>query len=123
MTATATDKRKETKQIDLYLTALEASRVQLARGRRTRDWLENHLKELDAKIPATTGVQKLLLIQDHEETRNDLEAFKQADNMAELEKGFIKHAASYSERHGISFAAWRRVGVSADVLTEAGVTR
>jgi hypothetical protein len=38
-----------------------------------------------------------------------------------LEDGFVEHARSYGERKGISYAAWREIGVSAAVLKRAGI--
>jgi hypothetical protein len=35
----------------------------------------------------------------------------------------VECAASYSERKGITWPAWREAGVSADVLRSAGVKR
>ncbi len=35
----------------------------------------------------------------------------------------MKTAAKYAERKGISYAAWRELGVPADVLKKAGISR
>ena len=40
-----------------------------------------------------------------------------------LETAFVKTAAQYAQRKGISYAAWRELGVSADVLKQAGISR
>ena len=44
-------------------------------------------------------------------------------DLAGLEAEFTKVAKAYSARQGISYAAWRAVGVPAAVLKKAGVTR
>ena len=44
-------------------------------------------------------------------------------DIAALEKGFIKVARNYGERKGISYSAWRTVGVSASVLQQAKIPR
>ena len=44
-------------------------------------------------------------------------------DMGELESGFVKAAASYGGRRGISYAAWREVGVPAAALKAAGIRR
>ena len=44
-------------------------------------------------------------------------------DLTELEMEFVKAARGYSERRGISYAAWREAGVSASVLKQAGITR
>ena len=41
----------------------------------------------------------------------------------DLTKSFVRSARRYSERKGISWSAWRRIGVPARVLTKAGVQR
>jgi hypothetical protein len=35
----------------------------------------------------------------------------------------VKNARAYSRAKGISYGAWREVGVPADVLREAGIAR
>ena len=42
---------------------------------------------------------------------------------AGFEEAFVEVAKSYSDRQGISYAAWRTVGVAPEVLRRAGVTR
>jgi hypothetical protein len=41
----------------------------------------------------------------------------------QLEEAFVAVARSYGERHGISYAAWRELGVPAAVLRRAGIVR
>ena len=43
--------------------------------------------------------------------------------MKALEKAFVKHAKAYSDSKGISYAAWREIGVTPEVLKAAGITR
>lgn len=43
-----------------------------------------------------------------------------AEEAAALE-GFVKHAGSFTERNGITYKAWRSMGVSPAVLKQAGV--
>ena len=38
-----------------------------------------------------------------------------------LEKDFVRVAAGYSARHGMTYERWRQAGVDADVLTRAGI--
>ena len=44
-------------------------------------------------------------------------------DLSALEADFVKTAAKYAERKGISYAAWRELGVPADVLKKAGISR
>ena len=43
------------------------------------------------------------------------------DDVGSLESEFKKHVASYSERKGVTYTAWRESGVPAKVLREAGI--
>jgi hypothetical protein len=40
-----------------------------------------------------------------------------------IRKAFVKAVRPYSKAKGIGYGAWRKVGVPADVLREAGITR
>jgi len=44
-------------------------------------------------------------------------------DLSALESEFVKTASKYAQRKGISYAAWRELGVSADVLKKAGISR
>ena len=44
-------------------------------------------------------------------------------DLATLEKNFIKYAKPYSESKGITYAAWREVGVAPSTLKAAGTAR
>ncbi len=46
-----------------------------------------------------------------------------AGDIEALEEAFIKAAAPYSERKGLTYSAWRAAGVSAAVLKKAGIAR
>ena len=70
----------------------------------------------DAGAVVGAGQERL----DAEATLKDVEAKEDID---ELEKGFVETAKSYSQRKGISYAAWRQVGVPASVLKAAGIPR
>jgi hypothetical protein len=104
-----------------YLEHLEWSKP--TRGRK-RDTSPERIAELDAQIAeAHSPLQRLQLIQ----LRKDIEAAAETeDDPAEGErfrKAFVRAARPYSKSKGISYGAWREVGVPADVLREAGITR
>jgi hypothetical protein len=42
-------------------------------------------------------------------------------NVAQLEEGFVRAAAAYGRRHGITYEGWRQAGVGAEVLARAGI--
>lgn len=42
-------------------------------------------------------------------------------NVAKLEDDFVRVAAAYGQRHGLTYEGWRQSGVDADVLARAGI--
>ena len=44
-------------------------------------------------------------------------------DISALEAEFVKVAKSYGQRTGVSYAAWRAVGVAPAVLKAAGIAR
>jgi hypothetical protein len=107
-----------------YLVALE--KHQPKRGRpRTPKTLEDRLRKLDAEYEQADPLRRLHL----EQRRLDLESQLQellasrGQAPAELEDDFAAAAAEYAVKHGITYAAWRRLGVPARVLRKAGVSR
>jgi hypothetical protein len=44
-------------------------------------------------------------------------------DMDKLRKGFVKNAKAYGTAKGIAYGTWREIGVPADVLRDAGITR
>lgn len=109
--------RAQARVIDRYLEGL-ATRGD-GRSRRSPQRLEERLEELDAAIPASSGLKRLGLIQ--ERMSLDAELAGMGESLDDLEADFVKVVESYSERKGITYQAWRAVGVPARVLAEAGL--
>ncbi len=42
-------------------------------------------------------------------------------HVRKLEEDFVRVAAGYSERHGMTYEQWRQTGVEPDVLARAGI--
>lgn len=113
--------RRESRAIKLYLEALASRRP----GRPvTPESLQTRITDLEQKIAAETNPLKSV---DLRQARLDAEAAlaraKNAADTAELETEFSRHAAAYSKRKGITYAAWREAGVPAAVLKKAGISR
>jgi len=107
-----------------YLVALE--KHQPKRGRpRTPKTLEDRIRKIDAEYEQADPLRRLHL----EQRRLDLETqltelvAAQGEAPAKLEDAFAEAAADYAAKHGITYAAWRRLGVPARVLRKAGVSR
>lgn len=113
--------RRESRAIKAYLEALGSRRP----GRPvTTDSVRKRIETIDEKLSTEADPLKQLDLRqerlDAEEALKDVEAKEDIDA---LESGFVDVAKSYSERKGISYAAWRQVGVPASVLKEAGIPR
>ena len=107
-----------------YLKALEQNAPRRGR-RRTPESVERQLAVLEGEMEGASVTKRLGLIQERIDLEADLEALQQAGsvNLSALEAGFATHAAAYGGRRGISYAAWREVGVSSAILKSAGIRR
>ncbi|MGD2051896.1 MAG: hypothetical protein PVI35_05405 [Acidimicrobiia bacterium] len=113
--------RREARTIKAYLESLASRKP----GRPvTVDTLKQRLARLNDQVAAEQDpLKRVDLTQKKLEVENALAKASNAADAAELEEGFVATAASYSERKGISYAAWREAGVPAAVLRRAGLTR
>ncbi|MEA3501879.1 MAG: hypothetical protein U9R47_03830 [Actinomycetota bacterium] len=114
--------RRESKAIKSYL---EAVAVPKRRGRPvTPEMLEAKIDALDTKLRTENDpLARVDLFQARIDAQAALDAMTATVDLDALEVGFIEHAASYSERKGITWPAWREAGVSTAVLAAAGVQR
>lgn len=114
--------RAQGKAVREYLAALETERKP---GRRVdAATIEQRLSDLQGEVDASTDPAKRVeLIQ----KRLDLEArlvdMQDQRDIEDLEREFVAAVGEYSERKGISYAAWREAGVPASVLKSAGIAR
>lgn len=106
--------RQETKAVDEYLSALTPGRGGY-RPRRTPQELQ---VEIDAE---KNPIRKLALVQQRLNIENALNG--KVLKMEELTESFVAVAASFAKRKGISYAAWREMGVPPKILKEAGITK
>lgn len=111
--------RREARAIKAYLNALESRRP----GRPvSKESLKKRLEKLDQKLEtADNPLETVDLIQSKLDIEKALAEVENAQDMATLETGFVENAASYSERKGVTYTAWREFGVPAKVLREAGI--
>lgn len=113
---------KEHTIVSAYLNALAVSR---RRGRRvTRESLEGQIQRNAEQLASTTStVDRLLLVQKGLDLTDRLERLDAEDSFEDMESDFVTCAASYAKRKGISYAAWREIGVTPEVLQRAGIAR
>ena len=105
-----------------YLEALESNRPR--RGRqRTPDSIKKRLATIQSQLPDSPPLQRLQLVQEELDLQQELERLQANVDVSGLEREFVRVAKPYSDRKGISYAAWRELGVAPDVLKKAGITR
>ncbi len=66
---------------------------------------------------------RVRLIQERLDLTAELSTRSAPDDLAELEAAFVEVAKPFAEAKGITYPAWREVGVPASVLARAGITR
>ena len=94
------------------------------RGRkRTPESIKRRLAAIEGQLSDASPLLRLQLVQEQMDLEDELETLNAKVDLSGLESAFVKTAAKYSERKGISYAAWRQLGVSAETLKKAGVTR
>jgi hypothetical protein len=106
-----------------YLQALDRKGTgHRTNPRQTVDTIDEQLDRLNARIDTTTSALKRLQLEqqviDLRRTKANLLA---GDDMDALEAGFVEHVQAYSQRKGLSYAAWREAGVQPRVLRKAGM--
>ena len=112
--------RRETAAIKRYLEALEKKRpgrpVTLAN-------LQERAAEILRRIEEEPDRLKVVgLIQARMDTEARIGSFEEID-FAALEAQFVQYVSSYSQRKGISYSAWREMGVPAALLKQADIPR
>lgn len=112
--------RAEARAIKSYLAVATAPKK---RGRPvTRGSLEEKIVGLDEKVRTEDDpLARVDLIQARIDAQRALDDLDSAADLKGLEAGFTQYAASYSERKGITWTAWREAGVSAATLRKAGI--
>jgi hypothetical protein len=114
--------RAQGRAVRLYLEALEANKPKRGR-KRTPDSIKKRLDKIAADLPTADPLKRLQLTQEQLDLEAELEAGETTVDLTALEKDFIDAAAGYAARKGISYSAFRSVGVSPAVLRAAGISR
>ena len=114
--------RSESRAVSNYLEALTANRPKRGR-KRTAESISNRLAVIDDELIEADMLSRVNLIQERMDLEAELAAKEAVIDLSELEDEFVAAVADYSERKGISYAAWREAGVDAGVLRRAGVRR
>ena len=107
-----------------YLDALVTNAPKRGR-KRTTDNVKARISAIGEAMGNASATKRLDLVQERLDLEAELDAMARAGSvdMGGLEAGFVKSAASYGSGRGISYAAWREMGVHATTLKAAGVSR
>lgn len=114
--------RKESSAVKAYLEALAVG----AAPRRSADpgAIQRRLRGVEERLASESNpLKRLELTQQKMNLASALEATTGESDEGRLREEFIKVAAAYGRRQGISYKAWRAVGVPANVLQQAGISR
>lgn len=114
--------RAQGRAVRHYLEALESSKPKRGR-KRTRESVAKRLEAVEALLETADPVKRLQLSQERLDLEAELAADEETVDLAGIEAEFLAAAKPYSERKGISYAAWREIGVPASTLRAAGITR
>ena len=113
--------RAEARTVRAYLDALTTKKP---RGAVSSASLQERLDRLTSQIEAEeNSLKRLQLIQQRFNVEDKLKAMDDSVDYEALEADFVAAAASYSERKGITYSAWRTAGVAPAVLKAAGIRR
>lgn len=114
--------RNQGRMVRRYLEALDAHRPRRGR-RRTPESIQRRLERIDAELAEANPLKRVQLIQERLDLTTELSTATGDVDLTDLEQDFVEAAGPYSSRKGISYAAWRELGVPASVLKRAGITR
>jgi hypothetical protein len=114
--------RNESRSVRLYLEALTANRPKRGR-KRTAESISKRLVALEEEFPTADALSRVHLIQERIDLNDELANMGEAIDMESLEAEFVTAAKTYSDRKGISHAAWRAAGVDPAVLAKAHISR
>jgi len=114
--------RAEGRAVRRYLETLRSPGP--ARGpKRTAESISQRLAAIEQQLQTADAMTELRLVQQRRDLTSDLARVTDQVDDGASEAEFMAVAKAYSERQGISYAAWREVGVPAAVLNRAGITR
>jgi hypothetical protein len=114
--------RSQGRAVRSYLDALEAHKPKRGR-KRTPESMKKRLAQIEVDYANGDQLKRLQLAQERLDLKRELESSGQVVDLSGLEREFRAAAKPYGERKGITYAAWREVGVPDSVLRSAGITR
>jgi uncharacterized Ntn-hydrolase superfamily protein len=114
--------RKESRIVSKYLEAINAGKGKRGR-KRTPESISMQITKLDRELESAPAIRRLELTQRRSDLVSERDRLKARMDFSGVEKEFVKVAKSYAKRTGITYGAFRSVGVPAEVLKRAGISR
>ncbi len=114
--------RNQGRSVRQYLEALDLHKPKRGR-KRTPDTMKKRLDRIESDLAEADPLKRLQLIQERLDLQAELATASEKVDLSGLEEEFVRAAAAYSARKGISYAAWRELGVEPAVLKRAGISR
>ena len=114
--------RSEGRMVRAYLDALESMKPKRGR-KRTKESIAKQIKRIETELPDADPLKRLQLTQERIDLEAELGSMDDGVDLSALEADFELVAKRYAERKGISYAAFRQIGVPAAVLKRAGISR
>jgi hypothetical protein len=112
--------RRQGHAVRRYLDALDSNKPKRGRPMNV-ERIKTRLAQISDKIDTASPSVRVQLTQERINLLEKLSSAQGKNDMSTYEKDFVKFAKGYSERKGISFTAWKQMGVPADVLKRAGL--
>jgi hypothetical protein len=112
--------RNDARAVKGYLEFLENNKPKRGR-KRTPESIQKRLEKIEIELPEAGSLQRLAMLQEQEDLAAELETMGEVVDGTELRAAFVEAAARYGKSKGIKRAAFRKMGVDAKTLTEAGV--
>jgi len=114
--------RSEGRAVRRYLEALEAHKPRRGR-KRTVESMKARLAAIEEALPDAAPIDRLHLVQERMDLEAEISSAGEKLDLATLEAEFVQAAGPYSSRKGISYSAWRELGVPAATLRRANIAR
>jgi hypothetical protein len=116
--------RAQANAVRAYLEALESNRPKRGR-KRTPESIQKRLGVIDEQYEVATPLSALQLLQERKNLEAELATLTTGDafDMTSLRRAFVKNAKAYGAAKGIVYSTWREIGVPADALRDAGISR
>ena len=107
-----------------YLDWIEHSNTKTpGRRKRSVESVDKRLTQIDETFPTADNLTRLTLVQERINLLIEREQIQANVEAGAIEDRFVSTAADYGEKKGITYTAWREMGVKPEVLERAGIKR